>query len=70
MKKQRIKELETRLRIIRSHIFTLRRSDGFSYHARYNHIVAEYKDIVKELETISLKYKIKKLFRRITKWHL
>lgn len=62
-KKERIKELETELRILGGDIFVADRKSGF--HAHHNKRLFRYLDIVSELEKISLKYKIKKFFRRI-----
>ena len=63
-KKKRIRELETNLRIYKSEIVNLRHK-GVGYHARYNKFVNGYTDTLKELESISIKWKIKKIIRRI-----
>lgn len=62
MKKHKIKELEAELRILYNELYIL---NSRGYHARYNNKLARYKKIVEELETISIKYKFKKLLRRI-----
>ena len=62
-RKERIEELETELRIIYSQLYITSRNTGF--HARHNKLFKIYTDILKELESISVKWKIKKIIRRI-----
>lgn len=62
MRKQRIKELEAELRILYNELYIV---SGRGYHARYNNKLARYKKVIEELEAISIKYKFKKLLRRI-----
>lgn len=61
-KKKRIKELETELRIKYGEIFVAHNKTGL--HAHHNTKLKRYGEIISELERISLKYKIKKIFRR------
>ena len=65
-RKQRIKALETELKIVYSQIY-VSYNDGSGLHARHNKLLKRYSDIVRELEKISLKWKIKKIIRRIKK---
>lgn len=62
----RVKELETELRIVTSQI-KIGYNSGSGLHARHNHFLARYWEIIDELEKISLKWKIKKIIRRIKK---
>lgn len=62
-RKQKILELEAELRII-NNMFYVRGEKGDGYHARYNKYLLRTLEIRKELEEISLKWKIKKLYRR------
>ena len=65
-KRERIRELEARLRISKNELFSLGRKNG--YHARYNSKIKNHVTIIDELESISIKWKIKKILRRILKW--
>lgn len=65
-RKQKILELEAELRII-SNMFYVKGEQGAGYHARHNKYVLRAIEIRKELEKISLKWKIKKLYRRFFK---
>lgn len=65
-RKQKILELEAELRII-SNMFYVKGERGAGYHARLNKYVLRAIEIRKELEEISLKWKIKKLYRRFFK---
>jgi hypothetical protein len=62
-RKQRIKELETELRILYSQMRIV--SNKSDFHARHNKYFKRYAEKVKELESISIKWKIKKIIRRI-----
>lgn len=62
MRKKKIKELEAELRVLYNELYIL---DSRGYHARYNNKLARYKKVIEELETISIKYKFKRLLRRI-----
>ena len=62
-KRERIKELETELRILYGEIFVAHNKTGL--HAHHNKKLLRYCKVRNELERISLKYKIKKFFRRI-----
>lgn len=62
-RKQKIRELETELRII-NNMFFVKGENGAGYHARYNRYLLRNFEIVRELEKISLKWKLKKIFRR------
>lgn len=62
-RKQKILELEAELRII-NNMFYVRGEKGDGYHARHNKYLLRTLEIRKELEEISLKWKIKKLYRR------
>lgn len=62
-KKDRIKELETELRILDNMIF-IKSNKGSGLHARHNQLLIRYFEIVKELEKLSLKWRIKKVLRR------
>ena len=61
-RKERIKELETELKIISSEIYVAHNKTGI--HAHDNKKLIRYLDILAELERISIKWKIKKLFKR------
>lgn len=65
-KRQRIKELETRLRLTRTELRN--RLNIGALHAHHNNRLVRYVDIVRELEKISIKWKIKKFIRRIKLW--
>lgn len=62
MRKQKIRELEIELQVLYNELYVL---DSRGYHARYNNKLARYKKVIEELETISIKWKIKRLLRRI-----
>lgn len=66
-RKERIKELETQLRIINAEINNIVRQENYSYHSRHNKFIKRYADTLKELESISIKWKTKKIIRRIKK---
>ena len=61
-RKQKILELEAELRII-NNIFYIRGEKGEGYHSRHNKYLLRSLEIRKELEDISLKWKIKKFLR-------
>lgn len=61
-KKDRIKALETELRILYGEIFVAHNKTGV--HAHHNKKLIRYKYIRSELERISIKWKIKKLLKR------
>lgn len=63
-KKDRIKELETELRILDNMLY-VRKANGAGLHARHNQMLLRYFEIVKELEKISLKWKLKKLIQKL-----
>jgi hypothetical protein len=63
-RKQKIKELETELRLI-NNIFYVKYQKGSGHHNRYNKYLLRNYEIIRELEEISLKWKIKKVFRRL-----
>lgn len=63
----RVKELETELRIVYDQLYIVYNT-GSGFHARHNKILKKYWDIVDELEKISIKWKIKKIIRRIKSW--
>ena len=65
-KKDRIKALETELKIVYSQIYVGHNS-GSGLHARHNKLLKRYWEIIEELEKLSLKRKIKKIIRRIKK---
>lgn len=65
-RKDRIKRLETELKITYSQIYVTHNS-GSGLHARHNKLLKRYAEIEKELARISLKWKIKKIIRRIKK---
>lgn len=60
----RVKELETELRIVYNQVYVIGNT-GSGLHARHNKYLKKYWEIVEELERISIKWKIKKLIRRI-----
>ena len=62
---RRVKELETELRILHNELYSIN-SKG-NKHARHNKKIARYVSIIRELERISIKWKIKKLLRRTFK---
>lgn len=62
-RKKRIKELETDLRILYAELWS--RGHKGNFHAHHNKKFAKYADIIRELEKISIKWKIKKIIRRI-----
>ena len=64
-RKQRIKLLETEFRLVNKQLYIIGRSAG--YHSRHNKYIKRYWEIVGELEKISIKWKIKKIIRRIKK---
>ena len=61
-KKERIEELETELKILSADVFVSHYKTGL--HAHHNKKIIRYLEIIKELERISLKWKIKKLFKK------
>lgn len=65
-RKQKILELETELRLI-TNMFYVKAERGDGYHARYNKYLLRAAEIRKELEEISLKWKINKFLRRFEK---
>ena len=62
----RVKELETELKIVYKELYIISNSDS-GFHSRHNKYLKRYWEIVEELERISLKWKFKKLLRRILK---
>ena len=60
-RKDRIKELETELRLI-SNVFYVKGEKGDGYHARHNKYLLRTFEIRKELEKISLKWRLKKWY--------
>lgn len=64
-KRQRIKELETELRILYGEIFVAHNKTGL--HAHHNKKLIRYGEVLTELQRISLKYKIKKVLKRLKK---
>lgn len=60
-RRQRIKELETELKILYSEIFVVHNRTGL--HAHHNKKLIRYGEILRELQRISLKYKIKKFWK-------
>lgn len=64
----RVKELETELKIVYNEIYVISNSDS-GFHTRHNKKLKRYWEIIDELERRSLKWKIKKIIRRIkTLW--
>jgi hypothetical protein len=61
-KKKRIKQLETELRILYGEIFVAHNKTGL--HAHHNKKLKRYIEVLTELESISLKYKIKRIFKK------
>lgn len=64
-KKERIKELESTVRLVHTELRNRRNIGGF--HAHHNKKFIAYVDSIRELEKISIKWKIKKIIRRIKK---
>ena len=64
-RKQRIKLLETELRLLYNEVYCVSKISGF--HARHNKKFKRYAEVTRELEKISIKWKIKKIIRRIKK---
>ena len=62
----RVKELETELKIVWNELYTVGYS-GSGFHSRHNKFIKRYWEIIEELEKISIKWKLKKLLRRIFK---
>jgi hypothetical protein len=62
----RVKELETELKLVWKELYIVHYS-GSGFHSRHNKLLRRYWEIVEELEKISLKWKFKKLLRRILK---
>lgn len=60
-RKQKIRELEAELRII-NNMFYVRGEKGDGYHSRYNKYLLRTFEIRRELEEISLKWKLKKFY--------
>lgn len=65
-RRKHIKSLETELRIIDKQLYVMGRS-SVELHARHNKFFKRYAEIIRELESISIKWKIKKIMRRIFK---
>lgn len=63
-RKDRIKELETELRILDNVVY-VRVNGPSGLHARHNKTLLRYYEVIRELERISLKWKIKKFFRKL-----
>lgn len=64
-KRQRIKELEMELKLVHTQLWCRRQIGPF--HAHHGKRMFRYIEIIRELERISIKWKIKKYFRRIKK---
>ena len=64
--RRRVKELETELKIVHAELWC--RSKRGRFHARHGKKFSKYVDIIRELENISIKWKIKKFFRRLKLW--
>ena len=62
-KKERIKELEAELRILNSRVYICLQKTG--RHAHHNKIFIRRDEVLTELIRISIKWKLKKIFRRI-----
>ena len=62
----RVKELETELRIVYNELYVIGNA-GSGFHARHNRQLKRYWEIVDELERISIKWKFKKIIRRLKK---
>lgn len=60
-RKQKILELEAELRII-NNMFFVRGENGTGYHSRYNKYLLRTFEIRRELEDLSLKWKLKKFY--------
>ncbi len=60
----RVKELETELKIVYNQLYVIGNT-GSGFHARHNCYLKRYWEIVEQLEKISIKWKIKKIIRRI-----
>lgn len=60
----RVKELETELKIVCNQLYVIGNT-GSGFHARHNSYLKRYLEIVEQLEKISIKWKIKKIIRRI-----
>ena len=60
-RKQKILELETELRLI-NNMFYVRGEKGDGYHSRHNKYLLRALEIQKELEEISLKWRLKKFY--------
>lgn len=65
-RKDRIKELETELRIL-DNVAYVRLNGPSGLHSRHNKTLLRYYEIIRELEKISLKWKLKKFLRRFKK---
>ena len=63
---RRVKELETELKIVYNELYIVGNS-GSGFHSRHNKYLKRYWEIIEELEKISLKWKLKKIIRRIFK---
>lgn len=61
-KKERIKALETELRVLYGEIYVSHNKTGL--HAHHNKKLARYGEVLTELQRISVKYKIKKFLRK------
>lgn len=62
-RKERIKELETELRILDNMVYC-KVNGGKKFHAHDNKKLIRYLEIERELVKISFKWKLKKFFRR------
>lgn len=60
----RVKELETELKIVKSQIYVTYNT-GSGLHARHNKFLKRYVDIVNELERISWKWKLRKFLKKL-----
>lgn len=60
-RKQKIKELEAELRIL-GNIFFVKGEKGDGYHSRHNKYLLRTFEIRRELEEISLKWRLKKIY--------
>ena len=60
-RKQRIRELEAELRLIDNYFF-VRTEKGLTYHSRNNRPLLRTFEIRRELEELSLKWRLKKIY--------
>jgi hypothetical protein len=65
-KKQKIKSLETELRILNNEIYIHLNKTGL--HAHHNKKLLRYYEVMSELQKLSLKWRFKKIIRRLKLW--